>query len=326
LATKMSAAAIDWSRPWTKLLTSPTGKILLRNIEDALNGDLLVRDNRRLVIAGLHRAAKRLSMPYRFDDLVNAIFDQLGPYVDRLQVAGLSQPAAHIHLVAFRGWPDIRVMLKRFYKHTKAQELAAFTEMPVLSESLYRQAADAVNRFAAAHETPVTLEGAFNIVFLTSKDQLDKAVPDYATLHADDRAERIRDLLGLIQVGPNDDSKPYPLFAFHSMVAASQLMRGARIARPTVIDGFNNQRFKQHWDAADLAGDGGGMTVDLANPFGPGSSEFVSTASLIRDRFTCSYVGEISRPPPTTDEEYVAHLPAVLAGDFNRSLAGGRRR
>lgn len=303
-------------------LASDLGAIILRNVHATLHSSLLSKEDKLLVMLGLRRAARALRLPYRPTDLVDILRAKLQPRLEKLQVAGLSEPAPDTFLIAFRGWPDVLDMLKQYHKVYKDdRELAALVKNPLHTDRFFQRAAEAINKYARTN-VPVRLSGAFNIVFMTSTARFDRIVPDYHSLSGAARAKRVRDVLGLVQVAPLKDKPPPALFAFRTLVPASVLMSGARIARPTTVDGFDNSRFKQFWEHAELEPDGGGMTVCMARPFSPGSSEFVATAMLLKDQLTCEYVGTVTEPTTGTDPEFLDYMQKSHGHDLHTLPAG----
>lgn len=299
------------------LLSSHLGAIILHNTHALVQSDLLSDDDKRLVVVGLRRASRRLTLPHRPEDLIAAIRLELDPVVERLQVAGLSYPDPDVHLVAIRGWGDVRDMLEELYKAKKPDKvLQGLIYSAVHSDEFYMRAAHVLNARVST-PVPVVLSGPRNIFYLTSSQRLEKAAPGYRNLPLDLRAHKIRDVLGLGHLAARGDGRPYPLFAFRGMAPARKLQQGARIARPTTVDGFDNNRFKQEWAAADLDPCGGGMTVRLDTPFMAGSSEFVSTKILMRGHFVCEYLGSVTRPAAGSDAEFVKYLDAHHGGTLS---------
>lgn len=123
------------------------------------------------------------------------------------------------------------------------------------------------------------------------------------------RAERLRDVLGLVQIepGPRDPQRFLVLFTSGQTVVDIRAGRTQFLcARPSTFDGFDNRRFCQRhlesWES------GWGMTIDLAErTCAVGLREMVLNP-LALHHFRCEYVGELKGSRFGNDEEYLALL------------------
>jgi hypothetical protein len=288
-------------------MNQPLGQIIIVNTNAMVKDQLLSPADRRLVIRGLKEVAATLAPTFKEAELVNGLYAAMKDHANRLQIAGVQCPPSNLHITAFRGWADIQAILEGIQRVEKKSRIVKNALATPKTDATYEAAAQAINQYAATMPS-LLLQGMYKSIYYTISAEADD-VETKAKTSGKNVAEELRNKLGLVHIKGGTGPAGTPLFAFRSMHPISAFSSGFRIARPTIVDGFSNPRFRQGWPPSDILQQGGGRTVDIELPnFAPGCSEFVATAVPIKDNFECSYVGLVQSARSGDDNLFLDYI------------------
>lgn len=292
-----------------RLLESAIGRIIFNNYFDLVDEKLFTKPRLRLVGRGICEAINSLPNDYTREDLVAALWGELAPHVEKLHVKCSEKPPLNIHIAAVKPFSEIEHHLKILQKIHPRDRSITYTLSPKASDDAKQNAADIINKYAP--RSSLLIGGAYNIFWATTRDQLIQIEREImATLDNDkDAANRIRDRLGLVHIKPGKRGEACHLYAFESVVSLAEIAKQEdfQVARPTVVEGFDNPRFFQRRNAAGPVGFGNAIDMHEGQ-FKPGAPEIVSTLLKIGDNFMCRWLGKVTAGPEGNDKDFVDFL------------------
>ena len=295
-----------------KLTGNIRSRILLANLYDTAQANLVRADIQKTALKGLHATLSALGPRPRHKTVLYAIGRFLHADGADYKILAAERPDERDRfalVVSFAKVKPILNQMARRIKQTHPSD-AATIQVALRARATLPALTDAVAVLNRHREgsTELTISNVNLLIWGAPLDALDAVLAD-PVLAADERANRMRDMLGLIQLTPAPTDPERYMFVFRSDQSLKDIRAKPShfsVARPTTFDGFDNHRFCQR----DLGGRkiGWGNTVDLAaGTCGTGLPEVVLTPLSIAN-FTCEYLGEIRSSRFASDRRYFSMM------------------
>lgn len=272
--------------------------------------ELMTLKHLGIAVKGLERALRSVRKPANGKTLVDAIKKLVHPRSPSLHLLCCERPLQNIKIVTVKSFEDIIPMIQEIRKSHKDDMDARLALQPHAPSGAIRKAADLINKYAP--RMSLKLGGLHDVFWATTLSEFETLVGETRQPGAKlSLAERIRDRLGLASIEPTNRQEPRHLFAFIGQVPLAAIAEHIDFvaARPTMIEGFDNRRFRQRRSGSSAIPTGFGQTVDLnGGSFCDGGPELVVTGVEIGQYFQCQWLGEIRTPTAGTDEDFVKFL------------------
>jgi hypothetical protein len=302
------------------LSTTTRGKILLVNAYDLLQAGLLTPRKLRLALRGLRRTLHSLPDKHEDKQLISSLAALRNSVASLFQAIANEGPPDHLTIAAVRTFDDVKAMLTEIQKVHKEDRRIRAALAPKPPESAIRLAAEALNEYIPRMPA-LALGIPFNLFWATTREAITSIEGKSAT---GDVANRIRDRLGLCHIEPDNRGRRPHIFVFEGLRPLREMRREAdfRVSRPTLIDGFDNPRFRQLTKHCRGAIQGCGLTVDLdRGMFADGAPELVATKIPMKDNFRCRWIGEVSSMASGTDDVFLEFICRSRSlSDFEREV------
>jgi hypothetical protein len=292
--------------PITKLSATTRGKLLLVNAYDLLQAELLEPRKLLLALRGLRRVARKLPDGYTDAQLVSCLAGLRNPVAPLFQAIANELPPDDLTITAVRTFDDVRTMLTEIQKVHKDDRRIRAALAPRPPVNAIRSAADTLNEYIPRMPS-LALGIPFNLFWATTIDEI-TSLERKSGAGDNTIANDVRDRLGLCHIHPDRHGRTPHLFVFEGLRTLGEMRADGdfRITRPTIIDGFDNPRFRQLTSDCSTKLKGCGLTVDLhGGVFADGAPELVATKIPVKGNFRCRWIGNVSSMPGGTDDTFL---------------------
>lgn len=295
-----------------KLVGNPKSRILLANLHDMAYSSLLGPLVQKTALKSLHSKLLTLSSNPQHKSVLKAFGSTLHADGVNYKILSEETPAETERIALVVDYSKVRKVLVQAIRRIRTSNPSEHAVMQTALSSrastlALRNAAGAINRLKLGLGG-LTINDVYQVIWGTPLDCVDALLSD-PSVPPDSRANRLRDVLGLIHLAPGPIAPERHMFVFRSDLTLAQirsLPSHFEVARPTTLDGYDNHRFCQK----DLGGrrPGWGNTVDIAaGNCCCGFPEVVLTPMSI-SHFTCEYIGELAPTSFASDGRYFSLL------------------
>lgn len=294
-----------------RLKETDRGSIILVNLHETVTAGLIDDDLLKTSMKTIGAGLAALPSAYEDTDLLRVLSGAILSRAAVNQIAGNQTPDPGMVVVGVRPFEDVAPVLSKLRRQSEGH-LSVLLDNALAADATEGAMADAAGVInTMTHEFDfLTLGWKYGVFWGTHLAHFERIeAAHYASgKRPEDLAATVRDCLGLVQYGPDNDGKAQHLFAFVARTPNREVTQKFKARRPTTLDGFDNHRFRQHLPVVPQPVAGCGFTVDLSPAaYGIGAPECVSTEIPLKN-FTCRYLGSVGTPAWGTDAEFLHYL------------------